>query len=139
MLEVLVFIYVIVVLNRLMEKVGIHKKHTEYWRINTEYSMFLISVVLSMVIAQIIYFTGHKKSETIEPRIIFEFFPIAYMLWLNHCTFRSIGKLSEPAPPPRNTQSIRKSGYDVLVRYSQMSLIASSYLCKPIDNSSSQS
>ena len=46
-----------------------------------------------------------------------------YMMWLNHKTFRSVGRLSDTSNI-HNTPASRKSGYDVLIRYSKLSLMS---------------
>ena len=124
LIEVIIFVVVMCILNSKLKQLGITGKMVEYWRINTEFGGFLLAVILELVV-RIIEETMELQSAIVlwEPALLSTSAPLLYMMWLNHTTFRSVGRLSEEPATKRNTSLSRKSGYDALIRYSRMSLL----------------
>ena len=101
---------------------------SEYWRINAEFGLFLLSLIVSVSFLPWQLYEEKESTAFIEPEVIIEAIPVLYMCWLNHSTFSCVGRLSDAPVVDRNTVQSRKSGYQILVRMSQMSLLTKSEL-----------
>ena len=100
-------------------------KEAEIKRINKEFGAFLFAAIIELIMMPLTKVTEDFGNWVIwESQNLVIIIPIIYMMWLNHMTFRSVGRLSEATPADKHhTLASRKSGYDALIRYSKLSLL----------------
>ena len=98
MIEILILLSVIILLNKKMRSCNIEFLSGDFKRINNEFCTVLASIIIqfSLNLYAIFETNSDIKSLFFMIDILVLAIPVLYILWLNHKTFKSLDRLTDP-------------------------------------------